>query len=143
VRLVQQGPHQALTHLMAALLERRGELPRTLASPSQWGHWIAARIWIDEGLEIRDQGGVTVARLLSAPTTATYTFGGGQGVGLLMEGGMDRGTGYASSASDTGDATTPQRPRLSGQEDAALFLIQMRQDGRELLREALIIVHAQ
>ena len=48
-------------------------------------------------------------------------------------------------ASGVGDARNPamaQRTGFSGQEDAAPFLIQIWQDRRELLRDALVVVDA-
>ena len=55
---------------------------------------------------------------------------------------MDRGARDAGGAGDAGDATTAQGSCLSCQKDTPLGLIQMRQDRRQFLRQALVLIHA-
>jgi len=65
-----------MTDSMPISVEDSRKLSGALACPPQRAHWVATRAGIDQGSELFDQSGITIAQLYPAATLAAGTLRG-------------------------------------------------------------------
>src|SRR3989442_11214635 len=68
VELVKQVAHELMRHLVMLVPKFLGDLPDTLAGPAQRRFRVAACRWLDQALQVGQQGEIFLDRLLPSPT---------------------------------------------------------------------------
>jgi hypothetical protein len=139
-RPAKQPVHAVMGDAVALPGQLVGEGAGGLGRPPQPGHRVAAGLGLDQRVQRVEQAGVGLGQRLATATGAAGAPGLGLQAGVqVLDPGGDRGPGDPGGAGDQGDPAVAQRPGLGPQHQAALPLVQMRQDRVELRPQHLLV----
>ena len=126
--LLQQLADDGMADLVPEFVEFSRQPAQALARPAQRRHRIAARVGLDQRVQIVEQTGVRFRQRFASPSrTANTTELQRRRRVEFLQAASDRARGDPRDAGNRGDAPMPRRPGFRRSEKPSLPFIQLRQ----------------
>ena len=135
--LLQQLADDRVADLVPEFVEFPGQPAQALACPAQRRHRIAARVGLDQRVQIVKQTGVRFRQRFASPARAANATGRLRRRVEFLQAAPDRARGDPRDAGNRGYAAMPRRPRFRRSEKPPLPFIKLRQYRRIALLELL------
>src|SRR5271165_5575161 len=136
--LLQQLADNRVADLVPEFFEFGGQPAQTLARPAQRRHRIAARLGLDQRVQIVQQSGVRLRQRLASPARPANPIGRWRRRRIqLLQTASDRAGGDARNPRNRGYAAMPRRPSFRRGKKPSLPFIQLRQYRRIALPQLL------
>src|SRR5208337_1857027 len=125
--LLQQLADNRVADLVPEFVEFSRQPAQALARPAQRRHRIAARVGLDQRVQIVEQAGVRFRQRFASPSWTANPTGRRRRRVEFLQAASDRTRGDARDAGDRGYAPTPRRSSFRRSEKPSLPFIQLRQ----------------
>src|SRR5208283_580150 len=125
--LLQQLADNRVADLVPEFVEFSRQPAQALARPAQRRHRIAARVGLDQRVQIIEQAGVRFRQRFASPSWTANPTGRRRRRVEFLQAASDRARGDARDAGDRGYAPTPRSPGFRRGEKPSLSFIQLRQ----------------
>ena len=140
-QLPEQLADYPIAHGIAPLRQRARQLARALTGPAQGRLWVPTGHRVHQPLQLLHNRGRLRAHPLAPPACVPDALSGQYWPGQVLKPPVQRGTIQPRRSGNTGNPTISQHLGIGGSHQAALALIEMRQDGGILLKQAALLRH--